>query len=163
MEYTRIAHTAHTEYDVKRSCHVLELDKILKLLAEETACGDAASLALSLEPSSSLMEVNRLLAETGEAHSLMARFGAPSFGGLKNIVSTLRRAEAGGLLTMGELLQVAQVLRTIRGIVEWRSRSEGVGGVLDDRFHMLMPNKYLEERIFSSILSEEEMADNASP
>ena len=44
MEYTRIAHTAHTEYDVKRSCHVLELDKILKLLAEETACGENSEI-----------------------------------------------------------------------------------------------------------------------
>ncbi len=147
---------------MKRSIHVLELDKILKLLAEETACEEAARLAENLEPSSSLSQVKRLLAETQEAHSLMARFGAPSFGGLKDVSGSLRRAEAGGLLTMGELLRVAQVLRTLRGIVEWRSRSEGVQSILDDRFQAVCANKYLEDRIGTSILSEEEMADTAS-
>ena len=89
------------EYNLKRSNHILELDKILKLLADETACEDAAALARALEPSSSLSEVNRRLAETGEAHSLMARFGAPSFGGLQNVTSSLRRAEAGGAAAFG--------------------------------------------------------------
>ena len=148
---------------MKRNIRSLELDKILALLAEETACEDAASLALALEPAVTLKEVNRRLADTNEAHSLMARFGAPSFGGLHNVSGSLRRAEAGGLLTMGELLRVAGVLRTLRGIVEWRSRSEGVKTVLDWRFEALMPNKYLEDRIVTSIVSEEEMASEASP
>lgn len=141
----------------------LELDKILKLLAAETACDEAAELALSLVPSSSLTEVRRLLDETYEAHSLMARFGSPSFGGLKNVSNSLRRAEAGGTLTMAELLNIAGVLRTLRGIVEWRSKSEGVKSMLDGRFESLVTNKYLEDRITTSILSEEEMADGASP
>ena len=64
---------------------------------------------------------------------------------------------------MTELLRIATVLRTLRGIVDWRSKSEGVKSVLDDRFDAIMPNKYLEDRINHAILSEEEMADNASP
>lgn len=148
---------------MKRNIRSLELDKILALLAEETACDDAAELARKLEPSSSLKEVQRLLADTFEAHGMMARFGSPSFSGLRNVTASLRRAEAGGLLTMGELLRVAGVLRTLRGIVEWRSRSEGVKTVLDWRFDALMPNKYLEDRINTSIISEEEMASEASP
>ena len=148
---------------MKRNIRSLELDKILSLLAEETACEDAAELARTLEPSSSLKEVKRLLADTFEAHGMMARFGSPSFSGLRNVTASLRRAEAGGLLTMGELLRVAGVLRTLRGIVEWRARSEGVKTVLDWRFDALMPNKYLEDRINTSIISEEEMASEASP
>ena len=148
---------------MKRNIRSLELDKILSLLAEETACEDAAELARALEPSSSLKEVKRLLADTFEAHGMMARFGSPSFSGLRNVTASLRRAEAGGLLTMGELLRVAGVLRTLRGIVEWRARSEGVKTVLDWRFDALMPNKYLEDRINTSIISEEEMASEASP
>lgn len=147
----------------QRHFRALELHKILKLLAQETACDDAAELALGLVPCVSLAEAEHLLTETDEAHTLMARFGAPSFGGLKNITNSLRRAEAGGTLNMAELLRVAGVLRALRGIVDWRSKSEGVKSCLDWRFDSLMPNKYLEERIFSAILSEEEMADTASP
>jgi len=147
----------------QRHYRALELDKILKLLAEETACDDAAELALQLVPSVSLSEVQRLLNETDEAHTLMARFGAPSFSGLKNVTNSLSRAEAGGTLNMPELLRIAGVLRTLRGIVEWRSKSAGVKSGLDWRFDSLMPNKYLEDRIYNAILSEEEMADSASP
>ena len=148
---------------MERHFKALELDKILHLLAEETSCDAAAELAQNLRPSTSLSQVKRLLTETDEAHTMMARFGAPSFGGLKDVSNSLRRAEAGGTLNMTELLRIATVLRTLRGIVDWRSKSEGVKSVLDDRFDAIMPNKYLEDRINHAILSEEEMADNASP
>ena len=148
---------------MQRNIHALELDKILALLAEETACEDAAELARGLKPVSSLKEARRLLEETFDAHGLMARFGSPSFGGLHNVSNSLRRAEAGGLLTMGELLRVSAVLRVLRGVKEWRSRSEGVKSVLDWRFEAILPNKYLEDKINTSIVSEEEMASEASP
>lgn len=150
------------EDTMQRHYRALELDKIRKLLAAETACEDAAELALQLTPSVSLSEVQRLLADTDEAFTLMARFGAPSFGGLYNMTNSLRRAEAGGTLNMAELLRIAGVLRTLRGIVDWRSKSAGVKSCLDWRFDSLMPNKYLEDRIYGAILSEEEMSDNAS-
>ena len=146
----------------KKHYRALELDKILKMLADETACEDAAELALQLIPDTSLSEVQRLLTDTDAAYILMARFGAPSFSGLKNVTNSLRRAEAGATLNMAELLHIAGVLRNLRGIVEWRSKSEGVKNELDWRFDALMPNKYLEDRIYNAILSEEEMADTAS-
>lgn len=77
--------------------------------------------------------------------------------------NALQRAAAGGMLTMRELLEIAEVLRVIRSLSEWRSRSEGVETCLDNFFHALMPNKFLEERILNAILSEDEMADGASP
>ena len=147
----------------QRHYKALELDKILKLLADETACEDAAQQALELKPSTDPEEVRRLLKETDDAFILLARFGSPSFGGLKNVTNSLRRAESGGTLSMAELLRIAGVLRTLRGIVEWRAKGEGVVTSLDDRFGSLMPNRYLEDRIGNAILSEEEMADDASP
>ena len=146
---------------LKRHCRALELDKILKLLAEQTSCDAAAQAALRLEPSPD--DAERLLQETDDAFVLMARFGSPSFGGLTDVAGPLRRAQAGGLLNMAELLKIAGVLRTLRGITEWKQKCEGVRTSLDDRFSLLTPNQYLENRICGAILSEEEMADSASP
>lgn len=141
----------------------LELDKILEKLAEQTSFEDAAQLALAIEPSSGLFEVRELLRETSDAHSLSARFGAPAFGNLHNMTNALRRAQAGAVLTPLELLRAAALLRVIRTVSEWRDKSASVETCLDMRFNALSPNKYLEAKITSAILSEDEIADNASP
>ena len=141
----------------------LELDKILDMLASQTSFEDAKNLALSIEPSPYLFEVNELISETADAHSLIARFGSPSFGNLHNINNSLRRAEAGAVLNPLELLRAANMLQTIRSVYEWREKSASVQTHLDMRFNALVPNKYLETKITSSILSEDEIADNASP
>ncbi len=146
-----------------RDHHALELDKILDLLAGQTCCADAADLARSLRPATELTLVQRLVEETDDACRLMAGFGSPSFGGMTNVVNPLRRAEAGASLTLGELLRVADTLRSIRTVKEWRAHCDGVSTVLDDRFDALAPNKYLEEKIALVVVSEEEVADNASP
>ena len=141
----------------------LELDKILDMLAAQTSFEDAKNLALSIEPSHYLFEVNELINETSDAHSLIARFGSPSFGNLHNINNSLRRAQAGAVLNPLELLRAAYMLQTIRSVSEWREKSASVQTHLDMRFNSLVPNKYLETKITSSILSEDEIADNASP
>ena len=64
---------------------------------------------------------------------------------------------------MRELLDIAEVLRVIRSLTEWRSKNAGVETVLDNYFGSMMPNKFLEQRITTAIISEEEMSDNASP
>lgn len=141
----------------------LELDKILEKLSEEASFEDSKQLALTIEPSPHLFEVNELLKETYDAHSLSARFGSPSFGNIHNMTNAVRRAQAGAVLTQLELLRTAALLRVIRRAVEWRDKSASIDTCLDMRFNALVPNKYLETKITSSILSEDEIADNASP
>ena len=141
----------------------LELDKVLKMLADHASCEDAKQLALELKPESNLDAAQALMNQTRDAHMLLARFGGPSFGGLTNVNNALFRADAGSTLSLRELLDVAAVLRTIRAIVQWRSTNEGVETVLDIYFSALVPNKFLEDMITSAIISEEEIADNASP
>lgn len=140
----------------------LELDKVLFMLKNETSCADAGELALALKPSADFVTVCQLLNQTEDAFSLLERFGAPSFGGLKNVNGALARAAAGGALNQIELLTVAHTLRAIRVLYEWRSHCSGVSTSLDFLFDGITVNKYLEERIFSCIISEEEIADHAS-
>lgn len=141
----------------------LELDKVLAMLAAETSSKDAAESAVNLTPLHTMHEVMEKLEETDSAYVLTAKFGAPSFYGLINVVSPARRAQAGGGLNMRELLDVASTLRMFRALKSWRDKSAGVKSALDSRFKLLIDNKPLEERIFTSILSEEEMSDLASP
>lgn len=141
----------------------LELDKVLEMLASHTSCDDARQLALEIKPDPNLDGAQALMNQTSDAHMLLARFGGPSFGGLTNVNNALFRADAGSTLSLRELLDVASVLRTIRSIVQWRSTNEGVPSVLDIYFSALVPNKFLEDMITAAIISEEEIADGASP
>lgn len=148
---------------MNRHYRALELDKILTLLAKETTIPDAYEQALKIEPVWGLFEVEELLKQTDDAHMLIGRFGAPSFGGVSNIANALRRAQAGGCLTTTELLKIAQTLRVIRLVKEWRNKSAGVQTSLDNHFESLSTNRFLEEKINTCIIGEEELCDNASP
>ena len=86
----------------------LELDKILEMLAQETTCADAAEKAALIAPVHTAAQAQQLLEETDAAYVLTAKFGAPSFYGMKNITNALRRAQAGGGLGLRELLDVAE-------------------------------------------------------
>ncbi len=140
----------------------LELDKILEMLAARTVLADAKELALSLEPQTDPEKVRLLLQQTDDAVALSGRFGSPSFGGAVNCAGYLRRAQAGGCLTAGELLKIAGTLRIIRTVKEWRSRCTSVETTLGGWFSGLVSNKFLEDKITSAILSEDEISDNAS-
>ena len=148
---------------MNRNYRTLELDKILEKLAAMTTLEDAKEAALKLEPQFDLKRVELLLKQTDDAVALSGRFCAPSFGGAVNCGGSLRRAEAGGCLTTGELLAVARTMHVIRTVKEWHSRCASVETALDGYFSGLISNKYLEERITTAIISEDEISDKASP
>ena len=141
----------------------LELDKVLKKLADEARCEDTRTLALNIQPVYSLSETRRLMQHTNDAFVLSMRYGSPTIYGVKNVTSSLKRASIGAVLTLRELLDIAEVLRNIRGLCQWKTFSEEISTSLDDYFERLSPNKYLEDKITGSVLNEEELADNASP
>ncbi len=141
---------------------ILELDLILKMLADECTCDDAKELALGLNPVTDITETELLLSQTEDAFSLLARFGAPSFSGLKNVNNPLHRAAAGGSLNPKELLDIGYCLRSMRTLSDWRNHCSGVGTKLDFFFEGITVNKYLENKIFTCIVSEEEISDKAS-
>ena len=148
--------------EMNRHYKTLELDKILQMLAEETAIAESAENALRIEPAVSLDKVELLLQQTEDAHMLIGRFGAPSFGGIDNVTNALRRAEAGGGLNTTELLSIARALRVIQGVRDWRSKCAGIATTLDGYFSVLYTNPNLHDRITSCIIGADEISDGAS-
>lgn len=147
----------------QKHIRVLELPKVLERLALLCHCPDTAQEARNIAPQTTLFEAQRLLSQTVEAYTLTARYGAPSFGGLTNVNGCLTRAAAGGSLSMAELLRVGETLRVIRSLKQWQENHAPTTDALASYFDVLQPNTYLENRIFTSIISEEEMSDQASP
>lgn len=146
----------------ERSLRALEYDKVLERLALECSCDGSREMAHDLRPYEALEQANEALNETEDAARLSLRYGGPSFYGLKNITASLHRADLGSSLNMRELLDVAAVLNAIRTLARYRDEAEGMETCLDSFFDTLAPNKYLEDKITSAILSEDEMADTAS-
>lgn len=145
-----------------RHLNAIEFPKVLELL-KKRACNDDAKAEISaLRPEKSIAQAQNLINMTEDAYILLAKYGGPSFGGLKNVNNSLARAAAGGMLSMRELLDIGSTVRAVRSIAEWRANSGQDERGIDLYFNSLMPNKYLEDKIFSAIISEEEMSDNAS-
>ena len=146
----------------EKSLQKLELDQVLQLLSECAGSRGGKEACLKLRPISDLEEVNILLEQTGAASDLCTRKGNPVFGDVCDVSASLERADRGGSLQPIELLRIAGVLRCARNIKGYVSEDDK-STVLDSLFMALTPNKYLEDKIYGAILSEEEIADNASP
>jgi DNA mismatch repair protein MutS2 len=147
---------------LEKSYRALEYDRVLETLAGECSCPDSAALAQALRPGPDAEQAKERLLETEDACRLSLRFGGPSFFGLKNIDAALSRAKIGSSLVPGELLEAASVLYAVRSLARYRQTTQSESTCLDARFDALAPNKYLEEKITSAIVSEEEIADAAS-
>ena len=146
----------------EKSILKLELDQVLELLSQCAGSFEGKAACLKLRPSSDLEDVQALLDETTAASDMCTRKGNPVFGDVTDVSASLERADRGGCLQPAELLQIAGVLRCARNIKGYVSEDDPVT-ILNPLFAALTPNKYLEDRIFGAILSEEEIADNASP
>lgn len=140
----------------------LELDKILELLAEQTASDGCREAALKLSPKTDFETITRELQKTDDAFTLSAKFGTPAFRKIKDVSGSLKRAKTGSMLSFRELLDTAAVLRETAALCDWYSQCENMENSLAEYFRGLVPVKPLEKRISESIISEEEMADAAS-
>ena len=150
-------------YNIERYLKTLELDKILELLSKETTLADAAQLSKELLPIPEIESVKKLLQETDAAYTFMSGYSTPSFGSAVNVSSCLLRAQSGAVLSQSELLDIAETLRVIRSLKEWRDNCSGQKNTaLEYLFEELFPNKYVEEKITFAIKNAEEINDNAS-
>ncbi len=145
----------------EKSLNKLELNGVLELLAGQASSEEAKAKCRDLRPVWDVDEIRHLQEQTVAACKLLSMKGSPGLGGIKDVSQSLARADRGGSLSAGELLKIAGVLRCARMVKNY-AETDAVSSVLDPYFLSLMANKYLEDKIDTSILSEEEIADGAS-
>lgn len=145
----------------EKSLIKLELDQVLERLAQHAGSQEGKQACLALRPNSCLEDVQLMLDETSAASELITNKGKPNFGDVKDVTHSLDRAERGGVLQPRDLLEIAAVLRCARNLKSYLNE-EDKPTVLDQSLKALTPNKYLEDKIFGAILSEDEIADSAS-
>ena len=147
----------------KKSLTTLELPAVLQMLSAEAVSDTAKELALELEPSADAYEVKHRLEEPTAAKTMMTVRGGPGFSGVKDVRASLARADLGGALNTRELMDIARVLQCAR-LVRGYIADDSVGKTpIDSLFYALRANKFLEEKINTSIVGEDEIADSASP
>ncbi|MGI6029324.1 MAG: endonuclease MutS2 [Candidatus Heteroscillospira sp.] len=146
----------------EKSVSILELPAVLEMLANEASCESAKESCRALRPSAERSEVRRRLGQTSAAKDMMVVKGSPSFSGVKDVRSSLARADMGGMLNTRELLDIAGVLRCARTVRAYGEGKSSSRTDIDYLFASLQANKFLEEKITGSILGEDEIADSAS-
>lgn len=141
----------------------LELHKILKMLSDMTSNDRTRKMALELEPCSDYDAVCLEMDKTSQAMELSISFGTPPFYDIKDISASLRRAASGARISLKELIEIKNLLNQISALSDWYAHCENVKTELDYLFSSLHPNKYLQEKLDRSIISEDEISDAASP
>jgi DNA mismatch repair protein MutS2 len=146
----------------EKSLKTLELPAVLRMLAEEAVSADAKEAAVSLTPADDIHEVRFRLSETTAAKKMMTLKGSPSFSGIKDIRSSIKRADMGGMLNTSELLDIASLLRASANAIAYASGDRTERTAIDNLFDALISNKFLEGKISASIIGIDEIADSAS-
>lgn len=146
----------------EKSLQTLELPAVLELLAAEADSESAKAACHAIAPTDSAYEVRRRQGETSAAKAMMVLRGAPAFRGAKDMRGALARADLGGVLNTRELLDIAALLRCARSVKAYGDGDESGRNELGFLFRSLIANKYLEEKITTSIVGEDEIADGAS-
>ena len=169
----------------------LEYNKIIELLAGKANSAPGKKLCRELVPSTDLGEIRRNQRQTADALRRLFRFGSTSFGNNKDLGYSIRSLEVGSTLSILELLNIASMLDNVSRIKAYgrQDRKESSAGensdrsgngrngsnggsaeseeesrdTLDEYFELLTPLTGLANEIHRCILSEEEIADDASP
>lgn len=148
---------------LNKTLATLEYDLIKQKLLDLSSCDVAKSFINDMQPIDNQEEIERLLTETEDAVNFIIKRGTPPLAGVKDIRGAIRRAASGGSLSFGELLNISALLRAARRIINYASSAESSGeDTISVYVSELIENRQFEEKINRCIVSEEEMADEAS-
>lgn len=143
----------------------LEYYKILEQLAGYAASPDTKKRIQELVPSTDIEEINHLQETTKDALNRLYKSSNITFAGLHNIHGSLKRLSIGGSLNMVELLQISSLLEVAKRAKGYdrSDRADDKTDSLTELFSQIEPCSPLHEEIKRCILSEDEVADDASP
>ena len=141
----------------------LEFDKIISMLVECASTEGAKARARTLVPTNDYDHIIERQRRTDDAKRLINSKGYPSFYAEERVVSSADRAYKGSVLSPVELLEIASLLRSARLVLDYINTDKLFDTSLDSIFSRLISNRSLEDKITRSILSEDMIADEASP
>lgn len=150
----------------EKSLRVLEFYKIREMLTERAASELGKARCAALTPESDFAQIQRMQQETEEAATLIARTGVQPIGAFDDVEAQINRARVGGVLSPRELLMCARLMQTARSVrraLVNEKEEESATPHIVTLARALLPMRDLEDEIFGAILSEEEIADSASP
>ena len=148
----------------KKVLHTLEFDKITERLAELASSNKAKEAVTGLMPMTDIEEINKAQKETADALARVYQSGHISFSGLSEIGDSLVRLEVGATLGMGELIHISKTLDVALRVKNFGAKRDSSlePDSLSERLELLAPLSPYNNEIKRCIISEEEMADDAS-
>lgn len=143
----------------------LEFDKIIQMLTEKADSEPGKKLCRELVPITDIIEIRKNQAETRDALNRLFKSGSTSFGNNKDLGFSVKSLEIGSSLSASELLKIAAMLDNVSRIKNYgkKDNEDTPDDNLDEYFRQLTPLTQLSNEINRCILSEEEIADDASP
>ena len=149
----------------EKAFKTLEYNKIIDLLTEQAASPKAKELCRSLKPMTDKAKIEAAQTQTADALTRLFQKGSVSFSGIHDMEASLKRLEIGGTMGIDEFLALRSLLEAAKRVKAFsRGKSEdGARDSLDDLFDGIEPLTPLLDEIRRCIISEDEIADDASP
>ena len=149
----------------EKALRILEYNKIIEKLTDCATSPMGKEMCKNLLPSTDLGEICLGQMETSDALSRIYAKGSLSFSGLRSIRDSLLRLKVGSSLSAAELMHIASLLETaLRAKSYGRRETDDMStDSLDGLFNAIEPLSPVCREIRRCILSEEEIADDASP
>jgi len=147
----------------ERALRTLEYGKIIEKLQQYAGSEPGRRLCAQLKPLTELAKIAELQQETADALTRVFQKGSLSFNGVPDITGTIKLLEVGSTLMAGELLKISSVLTATQRVKQYGTTGqEEATDCLTERFSLLEPLVTLNNEISRCIISEEEIADDAS-
>ncbi len=149
----------------QKSKSVLEYNKIIEKLAEFAQTNMGKSEVYKLDTSSDLAGVKFKQLQTAQALSIIIEKGSPPLGGISDIKEYVKRGAVGGIISLRGLINCADTLRAARLLKNYvlLNNNDRIYNLLEELCQNIYNNKDIEDKVYDVIISEEEIADDASP
>ena len=147
----------------EKALRTLEYNKIIDLLTEQASSGKAKELCRNLKPSTDKAVIEKNQQQTADALTRLFQKGSISFSGIHDVEASLKRLEIGGTLGISELLSLCSLLEAAKRVKAFsRGKEDAPKDSLDPLFDEIEPLTPLSDEIKRCIISEDEIADDAS-